>query len=405
MKKSILFMLIPFILFAEDMDVSGKFNARYGVHQQQEYENEGIKYNTDALIITTLQFNIDYNDGLMSFQATPFFSLYGTNSGSDYKNNNLPVPYDKGEVFFKSLYASYGEPYFKVGAGVLPLTDSEPSKFNDDYIQEGEGISMLNETPLTSVFVKSEYQNLKFIAGLGTLEELVIPVGTYIGEALLDNSEVIFAIVTADFDKLNITAEYLHNDLKFYGNEDLGVLQNIGMSFSYDDSLHSGFSLYGTIGGSAYENKSIDAKDAILTKYSIPDVAVQYYPESFAFNNDTYYGAAGMLGFRQDFDCKNVETFINFEYFHTFGDWSSGNLGNFYTGKNNMMLSVRDDSYYANFGYIMNENTMLRLTWQYAEFDEEGKIGAPASTIKTQDYFGKKLGTTSEVNLNLNIKF
>ncbi len=80
--------------------------------------------------------NIDYNNGNFHFQATPFAYKYGTNSNEPIKYRNWSEPFDSYDVWFRSLYATYTVGNWSIGAGVLPFSNSSPTKFNDDYIED-----------------------------------------------------------------------------------------------------------------------------------------------------------------------------------------------------------------------------------------------------------------------------
>jgi hypothetical protein len=320
--------------------------------------------------------------------------------------NNFYDEVDDMDFFFRSLYISYDiTNEITIGAGVLPFSNSASSKYNYDYIQDGEGIYMLNDNALTSVFVKYKSGNSRTIFGIGAIDNIIVPSGDYIAEDLKENSYSIFLINNYNIGQFEIVNELLYNNVAYKGTS-VAEVYLYGLNISYDDSDKSGLSIYGTIGGSLYKAHSGDAKNKILFDAGIPSYIPNMYPNNFSFEDETYYGAASALGFRYDFMLFRQEFFINPEWFHTFGDWNSGNQGNLYNGsKINQTFEIRDDSYYLGLGYVFTENLIFIGTYQYLKYEEDKKIGAPCDTISHDKYIGRPYQNREIWMLQLRYKF
>ncbi len=355
--------------------------------------------NKDMYYLST-QLNLDYTLDNFYFQATPYFYIMDTSNHQKVSNITMNKPYEKSMLFFRSLYISYTVDNWTIGVGILPFSNSVPMKFSDNSIQDGVGLNTLNDNDLTSLFGIYKTSNSETIFGIGSMEELIVPTGEYISDNLKEGTKLYFIINTVEHDKWTFTNELFYVDMK-YNNKDLSEIYLYGLGVSWDDTSESGLVVYNVAGASMYKNNSINAKDEIYTvlfsdnPYGLDGITygnmvAAKYPDSFAINDETYYGGSNLLGFRYEMDYFPLETFINMEWFHTFGDWSSGNQGNMYNGKINQSFNVRDNSYYINFGILTTKNSLLRFSYTYAEYEEFGKIGAPASTVQAEDFLGGK---------------
>ena len=389
----IIIALIGGLLGAEEIEesnfnVSGKIMSYYS---KVDYTMSDDSKKDMELYYVSTQLNIDYSNDNFYFQVTPYVYGYDTDSGNQVKTPANEVPYEKTDIFLRSLYMSYTINAWTAGIGVLPFSNSMPMKYSDDSIQDGVGLNTLNDNVLLSVFGIYSTENSKTIFGVGTMNQDIIDTGNYISDYLRDETEVYFVINTYDHEKWSFTNELMYIDMK-YETKDLSVIYLYGLGVSWDDTAESGLVLYNVAAVSMYQNNSTNAKDEIYTNV-FGDVntgnALQgAYPDSFAIDNDTYYGASNLLGLRYEMDCLPLETFINIEWFHTMGDWTSGNQGNIYNGKINQQYGIRDNAYYFNFGVLTSKNSLLRFTYSYLEFDEYGQVGAPASTIQAEDFMG-----------------
>jgi len=225
---------------------------------------------------------------------------------------------------------------------------------------------------------------------------ILVPTGTYITKNIkYSESYTAFLINDIKLNKFKITNEILYNYLK-YKTKKLSDVIIMGTSIVYDDSQDSGWSLYTNLGLSIYMNDNKDSKETIYKavlkdKAAYGDYIKAQNPDSFLFDNKTYYGGASLLGFRKDFDFMRNEFFINAEWFHVYNHWSSGNQGNLYTPKNNEALNVRDDSYYLNGGYVVNDSSLIRATYTIMDISERGKIGTPAVAIPVEDFLSPSI--------------
>jgi len=407
MKKIILILLLTVTFLQAEFSISGKSSTWYANYKKEMVQGED---KTSDFYTTNLQLNVDYKKDNFYFQSTLFGYIYDTESGKEMQSANYYKGFEKKDLFFRSLYMSYKvTPNFSVGAGVLPFSNSAPIKYNDDYIQDGEGINILNDAALTSAFLKYEIENSRTIVGIGTQDDILVPLGNYLLELVQEDSYTAFIINTYTKDKLEFVSEFLYTNMK-YETIELSEIYLLGFSAAWDDSEESGYSVYGAIGGSIYDNHNTKAKGAIYSntlgdKAAYGDYISAQSPDNFAIENKKYYGGSHLLGARKDFSIGREEFFINAEWFHTYGDWSSGNQGNIYLPKNNQMYNIRDDSYYLNAGYIINNDAQFRVSYTYLEFEEMGKIGAPAVTVPSEDFIGKGFYKAEIIRVIFTYKF
>jgi len=391
-----------------NMNFSGIMNLGYGYGKGNFLNKEN---ETKEIFTSNLQLNADYENDDFYFQSTLFGYAYTMPNNEKAHLMNYHDEYEKQDVFFRSLYGSYKiNQNLSVGVGYLAFSNSTPSKYSNDYIQDGEGIYMLNDNTLAAAFAVYKEGNSRTIVGIGTIDETFIDTGMYIDDALRKGGAyTIFAINTYNYEKFTFTSEFLYNSLT-YEKKDLSDVYQFGFATAWDDSDNSGWSFYNVLGASIYDNHNEDAKEAIFKNVLGPkakygDYIMAKHPDNFAIENKKYYGAAMLWGFRKDFEIGRQEFFTTAEWFHTFGDWSSGNQGNIYLCQDNQVFNVRDDSYYVTLGYIINDQATVRLAYTYSEYDEKGKIGAPSSTVDTEDYIGPQINKIEIMRIMFSYKF
>jgi len=398
-------------LYANNFVFSGKFQSNYSSMKRETPYKKPPK-DLKGMINTNLQLSTDYNGDNFNFQSSVY--MYHTKiigNAPRVTNQNYIKGFKNDDIIFRSLYLSYKTTEnLSLGLGILPFSNSATTEFNADYTEDGEGIYMLNDSILTAVFGVYKTENSKTTFGIGTFDDLILPTGLYINEGLSDGgSFTYFAINELKYNKFKIMNEFLSLHL-VYRKKSLADAFNIGTSVIYDDSENSGFSVYGVVGASVYANHNKDAKEAVYKdalgpKAPYGDFIKAKYPNNFAFDNKTYYGAATLLGIRKDFSLFREDFFINAEWFHTFNDWISGNQGNIYFPKNTQMANIRNDSYFLNLGYNINNFNTIRMSYSILEFNEEGKIGNPADTLPSEDYIGISIKKASIFRLVYDFKF
>jgi len=400
--KILILLTIISILNANEINFTGKFNTFISSYNEQ--------------YTSTLQLNLDYDYENIHFQATPFMYSYDTKSGNTVKHLNWRDSFDKTDAWFRSLYMTYTYNKWSIGVGVTPFSNSSPTKFNDDYIEDGEGILLLNSSELTSIFIIHKIYNSRTIFGIGTSEHIIVDSGNYIDKSLRDDSYTIFLINTYTHDKFEFVTEYLYNDVRYYKLK-LSDSHLLGMTIAWNDSEKSGLSIYGSIGGSYWHSKANESKNEIFNHYFSSNnkglSGVDYgnkleslYTNNFDFNDKITTGAAHMIGIRKDLDFFNNEFFINSEWTHTYNNWISGNQGTFYLGKNNQYYSIRNDSFYGQIGWIVNGNLRFRIQYEYVELNTMGKIGNPSITIPTDESIKPNVeDNTENVTLLMGYKF
>jgi len=415
MKKLIILVyslsLLSLNLYSNNFTFSGKFQSSYAGTKRETLYKKPLK-DLEGTINTNLQLSTDYKGDNFNFQSSVY--MYHTKIIGDIprvNNQNYINGFKNDDIIFRSLYLSYNiTENLSLGLGIIPFSHSGTTEFNSDYTQDGEGIYMLNDSVLTAIFGVYKTENSKTTFGIGTFDDLILPTGLYINEGLSDGGSFTYFIIN-DYrmGKFKIMNEFLSSHL-VYRRKSLADAFNIGTSLTYDDSEESGLSLYGVAGVSIYANHNKGAKEAVYKdtlgpKAPYGDFIRAQYPNNFGFDNGTYYGAATLLGFRKDFSLFKEDLFINAEWFHTFNDWISGNQGNIYFPKNTQMSNVRNDSYFLNLGYNINNFNTVRVSYSILKFNEEGKIGNPSDTLPSEDYIGISIKKASIFRIVYDFKF
>ena len=397
--RYIIIIIIIIILFSninadDNFKFTGKIDSYYAEYKAEK--NDGVQKNNSSLY-NSLLLNLSYNYNNFYFQMSPM--IYYFDSKDDLKAKTRYEPFNNKDFFFKSFYISYTVKNITLGAGVLPFSDVFPGKYSGEGYQNGVGLNPINDNDLTSVFLQYKSLNSTTIFAVSTLDDVLVPTGDYIEETLTEDT-MVYSIIN-DYkvnDEINMVTELMYIDMKYDG-KDLSEIMLGGVGLSWDDSMNSGFVFYNVLSGSIYKNKSTSAESEIynnlfsdnsygLTPEQMGAYLNSTYPNSFAINDDYLYGASNLFGIKYEMDYFPIDTFINVEWFHTMGDWTSGNQGNPYTTKHNQVWNIRDNSYYIEFGIVPLKNTTIRASYTYMEYEEVGKIGAPADTIDPDEFLG-----------------
>jgi hypothetical protein len=378
----------------------------YIVNIDKTKENPTLSDFHEIVSYTSLQLNLDYYKNGFYFSATPYAYIYFTKSGGKISNSNYSEPCQNENFFFRTLYASYSpNNKFTFGAGVLPLSNSFPMQYTTDYYQDGEGLTIINDLDPLAIFAKYRFSDTnKVILGIGSIDTHFIPSGRYVNEHQEDGTYGIFFTQTIDHNKFKIINDFKYSNIK-YNDKDMGKLYNIGTGVSWDDSEYSGYTFYNIFALSLYKSNALNVVNDILAdnpKFT-PEVLAAY-PSSFAFSNDTYEGAANLLGFRKDLDLFNFESFVNLEWFHTFKDWASLNKGSPYNSNCNHMSNIRNNSYFINYGIRMSELSTFQVNYAYMEFDEIQNVAAPSSTPVKESY-GVQRSSSKLFKVSFSYKF
>jgi hypothetical protein len=387
-----------------DWNYFGEFKTYFTkIHKTKEKAGEE---NFDELLnYNSLQLSIDYFNDNFYFSVTPYAYLYFTESDKKAINVNFDKSFKFNDFFFRTLYMSYTIDKITFGAGILPLSNSFPMQYTSDYYQDGEGLSIINDLDPLAFFIKYRFSDTnKVFAGFGLLDTGFIPSGHYVNEHNVNDSYGIFITHTMTKDKFKIVNDFKYTNV-MYDEVQAGEFYNLGSGISWDDSEYSGWTFYNSFAFSLYKNNSIAVKDKIIANNpEYTSSAMASFPSSFVFDNKTYTGAANLFGFRKDLDIFNFESFINFEWFHTFNDWTSRNKGTPYNSNCNQISNIRNNSYFINYGIRINELTTLKINYTYLEFDEIENIGAPSST-SVKDSFGAQRSSGDIIKISFSYKF
>ena len=380
----------------------GEFKT-YIANIRMSQEKPGVNNVDELLQYNSLQVGFDYTNENFYFSATPYVYAYFTESGDEFKNPNFVKPFKDSDFFFRSLYMSYTINKLTLGVGVLPLSNSFPVKFTNDYYQDGDGLNTMNDVDPLAVFMKYQFTNEnKRLVGIAVADTGFIPTGHYTNMHNTDKTTGVFVIQNIMHEKFEIINEYIYRDI-YYDGVQSGEVHTAGVGVSWDDSEDSGWTFYDVINLSLYKNNTIAVKSKILSNIPLAGIPPAY-ASSFAFDNKDYTGGANLLGLRKDFDLFNIDSFINLEWFYVFGDFTSANRGVVYNSNFNQVANVRRNSYFANYGIRLSELSTLKLSYAYLEFKEAINIGAPSST-PVYSSFGPQRSHTTVTKLTFTYKF
>ncbi|MEA2099850.1 MAG: hypothetical protein U9P72_06960 [Campylobacterota bacterium] len=380
----------------------GEFKTYFaGIHKEKD--KEGVTNFDELLNYNSIQLHADYLNGNFYFSMTPYAYIYFTESKDELRGSNYTTPFKFKDFFFRSLYMSYSIDKLSFGVGILPFSNSSPMQYSSDYYQDGEGISTVSDLDPLAIFMKYRFSDTnKILAGIGVLDTGFIPGGKYIDEHHLKNSFGVFVTQTIVDDKLKIINDFKYTDV-YYDGKQAGEFYNLGVGLSYDDSEYSGWTFYNALAFSLYENNSINVKDEILNNIGLSGVP-SGFENSFIFDNERYTGASNIFGFRKDVDILDFESFINFEWFHIFGDWTSANKGALYNSNCTQVSNIRDDSFFINYGIRISELTTFKINYSYIQFDKIENIGAPSST-PVDESFGSQRSSVEILKISFSYKF
>jgi len=393
--------LVKFLKSKEDIRFQGEFDTSYiQIKKHKTKSDKKLHVNYNSLYTRFQKKNSNYE-----LRISPIFTLYRTNSGEELYNNNLSKTCDKNKFFFKELFLRkyYGDHSF--GFGLLPFSNNSFIEYQDDYKKRGEGLSILVDAVMPNFFYTYKINNrMKFKTGFGKYSWLdFLPKGDFIYEGN-DETNIYWAVLDYSSEQIKSYSNFIYGDAKYFG-KDVADVAVFGSGLVYDDSSRSGFSIYNTVGFSYYKNNNTHLKNEILKNNNIPFGTELLYPNNFAFDNKTYTGWSNQLGVRQDFDFKNKEFFINYEWFHTEGDWFSFNNGTPYRGNCNTMFNIRDDSHMFAVGAIPNENWIIKLFYVNAEFNEVSKVGLPPVTLPSEMALGNRKKEMEYTRFQIKYKF
>jgi len=401
-------ILLSYPLFSnEDMQEENNWNyfGEFKTYMTSIHKNKINKDDyTDKMSYSSMQIHADYLNDNFYFSMTPYSYIYFTKSGDDLLTSNYTTPFQEQAFLFRSLYMSYTINSLSFGVGVLPFSNSFPMQYTSDYYQDGEGLSIISDLDPLAIFLKYKFNdNNKILIGAGILDTGFIPTGQYVNKHNVDKSYGIWATQTLRYDKIKIINDIKYTNV-FYDSIQAGEFYNAGTGISFDDSEYSGWSFYNVLAFSLYKNNSIAVKEQIIKNYGITQEDMELYPSSFVFDNKTYTGAANLLGFRKDLDLFDFESFVNFEWFHLFGDWTSANKGALYNSNCTQVSNIRDNSYFINYGIRVNELTTVKINYTFIEFSEIQNIGAPSATPVAQSY-GAQRSSADIIKLDFSYKF
>jgi hypothetical protein len=367
--------------------------------ERSDLNNPHEVYNLNAL-----QLNLSYeNDGFF-FNATPYAYFYKTESDEKVFNNNIGS-FDKEAIFFRTLYASYTIGDTTYGAGLLPFSNSFPMQYKTDYLQDGEGLSIISDLePLAAFMIHYFSDTHRMLLGIGMIDTTIIPAGDYVNENMIDKTYGLFLTQTLTYDTIQIINDIKYSQM-YYEKKHGGDLFSAGTGIAWDDAEYSGWSIYNLFAISYYKNNSTNIKNEMLS--DMPQVTpgvLNKFSSSFHFDDQTYKGAANLIGVRKDFDLFGIDTFLTAEWFHTFDDWESVNKGSIYQANTKYISNIRDNAYYITLGLRLWDASMFRINYTRMEFDEVVNVGAPNST-PVKAAFGKQISKTQLLQFSYSYRF
>jgi hypothetical protein len=416
MKKLLIILSVLFLLNtninAKDINennsnnwsISGEFKDRIFNIKKEKQNRENYDETGNY---ASIELKIKYKKGNFAFNAVPYAYKSITESGKKCHNSNFYKPFDSEDFFFRGLYTTYKfTPNFLAGFGIVPMGNGFPMEYTKDYISDGVGLSIMSDIdPLGLFFNYKINQEHSIFLSISQIDTMGIPSGTYVVEQIEDKTKGFAIVHKFKKDKIKTTAQYVYTDV-YYTDIKISTTSAFGFGIAYDDSEDSGWTIYDTVGYSLIQNNSSKAKDLLMKDGNIPAGTDLAFPNNFNWGTgQTQTGAANLLGIRKDFETFGTDSFLNFEWFHTEGDWISSNVGAPYTGNCNQIYNIRNNSYFFNYGYRLGKNMFMQVNYTYLEFDEAQQIGGMGTTIPQNDFIGVQKVNSEITKLVFSYKF
>lgn len=387
------------MLSADDFTFDNEFEWQAGRYERGTQTSETDR-NTLSLMTYTPIINYKYEK--VSFNFIPMFTLL--KSDKPVFNSITGEEYEKSDFFVKSMYIKYNAGKHKFLVGILPFSYNGYLGYKNDYYERGEGLHTILDKDILGLMYIYEYSDtltFKLAYGGSYFNRDTIPTGDYDNHLEKD----LILITNYKEGKIRIDTNLLYQDCYTEdGVYNMGDFTALGVGFVYDDSEHSGLSVYNVISGSYQNFKGISGD--YVRKHSgtnITDEEIKADP-SYLTDPSKETGWSNLLGARKDIDIKGEEFYINLEWYHVEGNFISANLGNIYKGDATDMFYVADDSYSATFGYLINDSQYIKYVYSYVGFDSLPAMGNRAVRVPTELHKGD---TTSYTYMKLlwNYKF
>jgi len=384
--------------------VSGEFKNRIFNIKKEKQNRENYDETGD---FASLELKIRYKNNNFGFNVVPYIYKSKMTGDSKLKNSNFYEPFESEDFFFRGLYGTYNfTPNFLAGFGIVPMGNGFPMEYTKDYVSDGVGLSIMSDIdPLGLFFNYKINQEQSLFFSLSQIDTMGIPAGTYVVDQIKDKTKGFAVLHKYNNGKIKTTTEYVYTDV-YYTDIKISTTSAFGFGIAYDDSENSGWTIYDTVGVSYIKNNSSKAKDIMMKDGNIPTGTDLAYPSSFNWGTgERQTGAANLLGIRKDFETFGTDSFLNFEWFHTEGDWISSNVGAPYTGNCNQIYNIRNNSYFINYGYRLGKNMFMQLNYTYLEFDDAQQVGGMGTTVPQNEFIGIQRVNTEITKLIFSYKF
>ena len=397
MKKLILMLIMVSISFASGTHkIKGEIDTSYIIvdrkHKIKDFYNE--------MWFSNAKLRYEYKNEGFTFKTMPFVTHYTSEQGPIF-NGNIMNEFDQDEFFFKELYASYTTGNHTFGAGLLPFSDNSFIEFQDDYIKKGEGLSTIIEMDFMNLFYMYKLNDeVDFKAGIGKINALdFIPRAKYTTEAAED-SNFAWAVLDQNYEKWKFYSQFIYADGK-YNKKKAFDAYLFGQGVAYDDTEYSGLSVYGIGALSVFDGKQSNIYKDQMEDFGMPAGMENMFPDNFDTQDEILIGGSVLAGIRKDFDL-NWMWFVNFEHFHVFGDWFSGNSGIPYRGNCSTMLNVRDYSNMIAIGTEPRKHLQLKVFFVESKLGNM-VIGSPARRVSMENSLGN--GASVQNYLRFQVKY
>ena len=394
------FMLVILITISASADFSNTNVLNfYNIHIHGGKTNNEKVSNT--LNYISIEPTVNYSTDNYWFVFTPIFYKYDTLDGNELVHHNFNKKWKKQNAFIRSLYMSYTDKNMIYGVGFIPFSNSFPMEYTKDLYSDGEGLSTISDHNPLSAFVKIIDDKNSYLLSVNHTGK-DYPVGNYMPETLKGSSGIRLMHTYID-TKIKVINEFSAVYLTFEG-EHYAKQYNIGTGLSYDDSSDSGWIVYDVFGLSLMDSKMSRIKNRVLDAKEIPQSALTTHPESFDFEDKKIYGASNLFGIRKDFDIFRYDMFLNFEWFHTFNDWTSGNFGNLYNSNWTQTWNIRNDSFFFNYGLTVTKNLFFSMSYAISNCGGAIKTGNPTET-DPKNVYSPRMEHSNVYRFNLKYRF